>query len=378
LTGIVAYKAAPILKERGPSTAPAAASAARRVAPRLLNYLRERLQSRVTYAHAPTVISDGWETYIFRFQLKSEGLPVNWQKPLILRVHTGPHGVPRVQHEAAVHAHLFKLQYPVPRVLLHETNHELLGGPFLLMPEIQGSMMLQAMLHAPWQIFTSPAQMAETHLRLHELPTEQFPKSAEPMLDTRLQGLSNLVGKFYLDGLRHGLDWLKANRPSPPDVLSILHLDYHPMNLIRCGMRNAECGTKNLHSELVVLDWTYAEVGDSHADIATTMMLMECVPVHGQSLRNQITTAIGRPFLRSAYLREYNCRRKIDPDRLAYYQAWASLRRLAIYGRWLRIGPAQTGCRPDVLRRLDHIPVLERYFQKWSGVRVHLGRAKAV
>jgi hypothetical protein len=102
------------------------------------------------------------------------------------------------------------------------------------------------------------------------------------------------------------------------------------------------------------------------------MMLMECVPVHGQSFRKRITTAIGRPFLRNAYLREYKRRRKIDPDRLAYYRAWASLRRLAIYGRWLRIGPAQTGCRPDVLRRLDHIPVLERYLQKWSGVPVHL------
>jgi hypothetical protein len=64
--------------------------------------------------------------------------------------------------------------------------------------------------------------------------------------------------------LRPGLDWLSLHRPPPSRPASLLHLDWHPLNLIR-----GEGGG------LTVLDWTEADVGDPHADLGTALMMIE-------------------------------------------------------------------------------------------------------
>lgn len=331
----------------------------------MLDYLRSQLGIRtLNYRTLPRAITDGWETYAFRFQLTGNNLPDGWEHPLILRQHVGCQGLPRLRHEVSVHRHLMGLGYPVPEVIWHEEDCQILGGPFLFMNEIAGANLLQSLLCKPWNIFTATAEMAKVHASLHALSSIGFPKPAERYLGIHPGGTEAIIRHYNLKGLERGFRWLQDYQPSSITTPSILHLDFHPLNLL--VPRNG--GT------LTVIDWTYAEIGDPHADVATTLMLLECVPVLGQQFLERCATRIGRHFLRRSYLAEYSSLRAIDEERLAYYRAWAALRRLAQYGRWLSAGPACSGCKTSLLARLDlgHLIKLEEYFTKWTGVEVHL------
>ena len=159
------------------------------------------------------------------------------------------------------------------------------------------------------------------------------------------------------------MQWLCDRRPAPPESASILHLDFHPLNLV-CGPRPA----------LVALDWTEADVGDVHADVATALMLMACCPV-GQATRwERLAVPVGRWLLSRRYLRAYRRLATLDEGKLCYYRALAALRRLCRYGRWLRIGPEVTGSKPSSVQHLtpQHIRALQKYFHKWTGVAIDL------
>jgi len=340
------------------------AASAPDVAAALLAYLRERLGIRdLGYVDSPTAFSDGWETYTYHFQLQGPALPAGFDRPLILRIYASPNGARRAEHEFAAQRCLGPRGYPVPQPLLLEKTSDLFGGPFFLMERAPGRMALDVLLWRPWQIVTFPAHMAEIHAQLHRLPVADFPAPRGEFLGRQLGQVGVVIRAHGLAGLAPGLDWLRAHRPNPPAAPSILHLDYHPLNLIR-----------RPDGSLVVLDWTYSDVGDPHADVATTLMLMQCVPVHGKGLWERLAIVCGRPMLWWQYLRAYRRRAPLDPDKLAYYRAYAALRRLARYGRWLHAGPEVTGSKPSLLGHLSptHLAALADYFHQWTGVAVHI------
>ena len=338
------------------------------VAPPLLAYLRRRLQTaELDYAAVPVELADGWETYNYTFRLGGDGLPAAWDRPLLLRVHHGREGLPRARYEFEVQDYLSRHGYPAPAPLLLEPACEPLGGPFLIMEHVAGRELLRMMLWRPWNILHFPGQMAAVHARLHELPPDGFPAPSGPFLERRLREMEEDVGRYKLGGLKPGLDWLRRRRPADPAQPSILHLDFHPLNLIERD-----------DDSLGVLDWTYADVGDPHADVATTLMLLECVPASAKGLWERFALLVGRPVMRPLlswwYRRAYNRRRPLDEDRLTYYGAWAALRQLVRHGRCLRAGPEACGCKPSLLEHLNSglLDVLGRYFRRCSGIAVRL------
>ncbi|HEV3261361.1 MAG TPA: phosphotransferase [Gemmataceae bacterium] len=340
---------------------PASAS---KVADALLVYLRQQLGSReLGYAQAPVAFSEGWETYTYHFQLQGPALPSAFARPLTLRIYASPNGTRRAEHEFAVQRHLAALGYPVPEPLLLEKSSDLFGGPFFLMETVLGRMSLDMLLWQPWQIVTFPAQLAAIHARLHELSAAAFPAPRGGFLGRQLDQIGTVIREHGLQGLAPGLDWLRARRPELSAPPSILHLDFHPLNLIR-----------RADGSLAVIDWTYADVGDPHADVATTLMLMQCVPVQGKDPWERLAIRWGRPMLWWQYLHAYRRRAPLDWGRLAYYRPYAALRRLARYGRWLHAGPEVTGSKPSLLEHLSpaHLAALGRYFHKWTGVAVRI------
>ena len=87
-----------------------------------------------------------------------------------------------------------------------------------------------------------------------------------------------------------------------------------------------------------MLDWSEADVGDPHADLAMTTLLLRYAPVEGLGPHERLMAPLTRWFLARRYRIVYRRCGPIDRDRLRYYLAWACLRRLATYGMWLRAG----------------------------------------
>src|SRR5262249_61698497 len=97
--------------------------------------------------------------------------------------------------------------------------------------------------------------------RLQPLPAEGFAPPPGPFLDRRLAELELMIQQHGLEGLSVGLDWLCDNRPAASDSPSILHLDFHPVNIVVPRDRSP-----------AVLDWSFVDVGDPHADAASTVL----------------------------------------------------------------------------------------------------------
>jgi aminoglycoside phosphotransferase (APT) family kinase protein len=328
---------------------------------RLSAYLAARLgKATVEFAEPPTLVPDGWEAYIFRFRLRSAGeLPERFDRRLILRLYAGPNGLPRARREFAAQGHAFRNGYPAPEPLLLEEESDLLGGPFLVMEQIPGETLLDR-LRSDWtRVLEVPARLAKTQARLHALPPGGVTKGDGSFLARQLKELRRMKRTYDLNGLTAGLRWLEDHRPPDPDEPRLLHLDFHPVNLI--ARADGDCA---------VLDWSEADVGDRHADLAMTTLLLRYAPVEGLRGHERLLAPLTRWFLARRYRIVYGRCEPIDRDRLRYYLAWACLRRLATYGMWLRAGPLTNGSKPAALGRVTpgHVRELAECFAKLSGI----------
>jgi aminoglycoside phosphotransferase (APT) family kinase protein len=183
------------------------------------------------------------------------------------------------------------------------------------------------------------------------------------LLDRHLAEMENLIRDIRLQGLQPGLEWLLARQPGPASDPRILHLDFHPLNLIE-----SQAGS------VVVLDWNEADLGDRHADVGTTLMLMDCLPPIHVTPFELFFIRLGRLVFVPLYLHAYRQHLPLDDNKLSYYRAHAAFHRLCNYGRWLQDGPEVSGNKPAMLKCITdgHRQTLEHYFWKWTGVRVQL------
>ena len=311
-----------------------------------------------------TPVEDGWESFIFHFELQApHPLPPPLRGPLTLRLLSSRQGIPRGRRQFAVQRCLQQLGYPVPAPICWEESCAFLGGPFLIMEQVPGSTLLHHLLYGPWNVLEVAQQMADMQLRLHRLPTERFPNSRRPLLERSLAEMASSIRRHRLAALAPGIDWLRTNRPPPPSAPVIVHLDFHPLNLIQ----------RDGH-DLAVIDWDTADLGDPHADIATTLLLLRHAPNEGKNLWERLLIDVGRSILATVYLAICRRHMSIDDAKLAYYEAWAVLRRLVRYGEFLRAGPQTIGAKPSLCKHLsrDHVETLGRRFERLTGVALRL------
>jgi aminoglycoside phosphotransferase (APT) family kinase protein len=336
------------------------------VADGLLAYLARRFgSSNLRLRSLPVSNPDGWEAHTYNFQLDGPSLPsfAASDRPLVLRTYCSPQGVPRARHEFEVQRHLHERGYPVPEPFLLEERCDLFGGPFLIMEQLAGQNFYKYLGFYWWMMWPRSAGMAAMHARLHALPVEGFPHPEEPYLPRKLEEMRGMIRQYGLNGLLPGWKWLDVHRPPPPERPCILHLDFHPLNLL-CGRFPA----------FAVLDWTEADVGDHHVDVGTSLMLMYCCTAGDPNLWERVGLPLARALVTHWYLSSYRKRMPLDPDKLAYYQGFAALKRLCGYGRWLRASPLSTGCKPASLRYLNprHLETLQNFFRNRSGAAVSL------
>src|SRR5262249_7482821 len=260
--------------------------------------------------------------------------------PLAIRAYDTPHALRRARHEFAVMHEVSALGFPAPKPLLLEQECLLLGGPFLILPWVDGVNLLDWLRQKFVRVLAVARQLARVQCALHELPTSGCVASAVQFLDRRLDELEVMISNFGLDEIADGLQWLRLRRPATEMRPSILHLDFHPINIVvdAQGAPNA------------VLDWSDADIGDRHADVAMTLVLLRTAPVDVTSLSEKFVKRPARWLLARRYLRVYQHAYPLDPARLTYYSAWAALRRLAVSCTWRRAGPWVHGYKKPALR----------------------------
>jgi aminoglycoside phosphotransferase (APT) family kinase protein len=330
------------------------------VTQKLLSYLEQRFDTKLGYSQEPVPVTDGWETFIYHFKLqKNRALPMAWRQPLTLRLYAGPEGIPRGSHEFQVQQHLYELRYAVPAAIHWEESCTALGGPFTIMEHVFGPMVFQVMLYRPLRAIALAGHMAAMQAKLHRLSARRFPGGSKNLLERSLQAMAERIDEHGLQHLQPGLKWLRNHRPAKPRTPRILHLDYHPLNLIQTKDRG-----------VVVIDWAFADVGDPHADVASTLMLIACAPNLGKNCWEQMVMRRGRWLLGRIYENAYRRERELDDAKLTYYRAWAALRRLIFYERWRHDGPGVTGAKAVSIHHLrpEYLDSLARYFEEMSGV----------
>ena len=169
------------------------------------------------------------------------------------------------RREAVVMAAGAAAGIPVPRVLA-EGSWE--NRPALLMSWMPGRLLRHELRRRPWRAWALGVQFGRIQAAIHATPVpaalRRDPASwidwAEP--DAALR-----------DRLR---------RSSDGEVL--LHLDYHPANvLVQRGRVSA------------VLDWANARAGDRRADLARTAAILRFAPVAGRS--SPVTAMARRAFI---------------------------------------------------------------------------------
>ena len=333
------------------------------VAETLLSYLGPRLKAdRLHLAEQLLKFPDGWEADIYRFRLLGDSsLPKPFDSPLTLRVYGGSGAAARARQEFKTMRRVRLLGYPVPRPLLVEEDSRLFGGPFLISEWVPGITLLDRLRQSHTRFLQVPTQLARMHVSLHALSVTGLSPQCGEFLDRHLDEMWAMIDDYELDDLIVGMNWLEEQRPSKHNPPSILHLDFHPANLI---VRDA--------GEIAVLDWSAADIGDRHADVATTLLLLGSAPVTLNTAWEQLLSGPARWILKHRYLRVYRRHYPLDRDLLRYYSAWAALYRLCMYRMWQRASPLANGYKPSSLKYLTpaHLAALRCFFLRMAGVGV--------
>jgi aminoglycoside phosphotransferase (APT) family kinase protein len=329
-----------------------------------------RLESELNAGHLRvaeglTEEPHGWEAHVYRFRLQGQvALPPSYDRPLCLRAYDTPHALARARHEFDVMRALHALDYPVPCPLLLEEDCRFLGGPFLILPWLGGITLLEWLRRGFWRILNVAGQLARLHLALHDLPLTGPLAPAESFVERRLDEIAAMIDEYELPELAEGLEWLRRHRPAAALRPSILHLDFHPANVV----------VAEGHPQTVV-DWSEADAGDRHADVAMTLVLMRTAPVLGETMLERLLGRPARWWLARRYLRVYRQSLPLDPGVLCYYVGWAALRRLAVCGVWRRAGPWVHGFKSSAAQYANpgHEAALRRAFQHATGIRLAVG-----
>lgn len=274
----------------------------------LVELARHRWGADVALAEPPTSNTEGFDSEIHLVHLTGGGLPEAWRQPLVLRVKADADRLEEAQQEADVQGWLADAGFPAPRVLAVHPPGELAPGAVQVMERAPGTMLLDALKARPWTARRSIALLAEVHARLHALPADGFPRSAD-LLDRRLQLTHHVTEALDDAALDDGLRRVEAVadrlRAAPP---AVCHGDYHPLNVLIDGDR------------LSIIDWTDAGIGDRHGDVARTLLLFDLAAIAAGSGVERAALRVVGPRLGRRYRRTYEQHAPLDPERLALWR----------------------------------------------------------
>lgn len=237
----------------------------------------------VTTATAVTPVHGGSDTAIWRVEHGSA--------TSALRVFR-PEQAETCQREIEAMEAARQARVPVPAIRAAGVWNE---RPVLLLSWCAGVPLSDAIRRQPWQVWSLGTAFGRTQALIHHIPTRA------PWRHQR----TDWIGWAGPDERRLQEALQRIARPAP----ALLHLDYHPLNVLTDGTRLT-----------AVLDWANTRVGDPRADVARTYTILTVEPYTPG--RQPIAVSFVRRLLALSWRRGYEQVAGALPD-MAWFYAWA-------------------------------------------------------
>ncbi len=295
------------------------------------------------FAEMPVNLLGGNETtiYSFRFDVPDDH---PFSGPLIVRIFNKVATDPQQYlWEATVHKVLANQGYPVPRILKASAEGDL-GGPWLIMDRVPGTMLGADALEMPWGIVrfpfvlkALPRQLADLQTRLHALEPDLMHEElsalpVDPEFFTpagRLQRACALIPERWSSARRAG-EYLQARLPETTHEV-ICHGDFHPLNVM---VEDGEVAG--------VLDWGRICLADPVYDLAAAFLLLRASVL---KLPKWITPAVTAMTHRmaSSFLEHAARHVSIDQEKLTFFVAERAFEELVLRGEGFTPEMGQVG-----------------------------------
>ncbi len=262
-------------------------------------------------------LGEGWETDLYRLKLAGtqNGEPVPLE--LVLRLYKGSNPLEKAQKEFSLLTGVTHFGIAAPRVDALVTDRSILGDPFIVMEHIEGGT-LEARIGSegisPW---LDP--MMQVMARIHAIPWVELipepegpvPTSYEPFayVDALLDEMDHAIEQYVLIDFEPTMNWLREREAlGSATQPALIHNDYHPQNIL---LRQ---------NSLVVIDWSFAEIGDFRMDLAWSVLLFGVMA--------------GGDY-RAAVLEAYEQATGSPIENFEFFEALKFTMRLATIGTWM-------------------------------------------
>jgi aminoglycoside phosphotransferase (APT) family kinase protein len=288
-------------------------------------------------------LMSGFESEIYTFHLQ---LSHSSQQDYVLRLFTGKGASEKLNREARGLSLLQKAGYPVPALLLQETETRILGKPFEIIDKLEGlplwPLLASAESHREGQLLARfgllLAQLHKLEWRLFTRNPDAYEKNPILLLDETISQYRSLYTKYSLKGFIQIIDWLDIHKYEISVQPAVVHQDFHANNILLCS-----------NDQLFVIDWTQFAISDYRIDLAWTLLLMgDLGNVHW-----------GKQIF-EAYASDSNHSIK----HLDYFNVIVYMKLLASTVISFMFGPQELGLRPEALELKQQLPIYKQLSQR--------------
>ncbi len=267
-------------------------------------------------------LGDGWETTIYSISVNYEKSSQLVSEDLVVRFFHGPQKRKQARKEYQILNRVCQLGIPVPRVHQLVTEDSDLDDVFIVMEKVKGPTLLDRFTAvSECELVALLSGMVAHLVKIHQLPVHnifrerQFgnPAADEPLalIESRLTALKVLALRHNLQEFGPLINWLEERiELGISTELSVLHGDFHPQNIL----------LRQSSGELLVIDWSFADIGDYRLDLAWTAL--------------QIDVMVG-PQYREELLKRYEKLAGKAVENLEYFEAVKFSERMLTIATWL-------------------------------------------
>jgi aminoglycoside phosphotransferase (APT) family kinase protein len=269
----------------------------------------------------PVAVPGGWETLMWRFTTPDGAEHA-------LRIYCLDNGERAVRRERIAMDACAAAGIITPRI---EAEGVYDGLPAIVQTWIPGETLIERGQRRPWQLPRIAREFGRLHARIHTIPAPR-----ELRADAPRDWLTQILPRHM-----HLAERLLAAGVSSD---TLVHLDYHPLNVIVDG------------AEPAVIDWAYSAAGDVRADLALTAVALQIAPSPQRS-RFRLLERLSRWLAVRSWRKGY---RDVAGDLPDYrpFMAWACAFRY-------RVTDASLG-RPGVWATEHDQAELQRHIDRFS------------